>query len=245
MMKWSSQIVIGFAALVAGAAATVAVTTHAPVSTTGVSSKDRAAIERIVHDYIMEHPEILPEAMEALRDREVGKAVAANRSTIETPFAGAWEGSATPDVTLVEFFDYACGYCRASIPVIDRLLKEDPKLRIVYREFPVLGPDSEVAAKVSLAAAKAGKYGAFHRALFAQGRPEARAVSGVAKQLGIDPGAGNTPDATRELANNMELQRALNLTGTPSWVIGNKVLSGAVGYDALKAAIAEARARKT
>jgi protein-disulfide isomerase len=239
MMKWSSQIVIGFAALLAGAAATVAVTTHAPVSTT-----DKAAIERIVHDYIMEHPEILPEAMEHLRDREIAKAVVANRSMIETPFAGAWEGSATPDVTLVEFFDYACGYCRASIPVIDRLLKEDPKLRIVYREFPVLGPDSEAAAKVSLAAAKAGKYGAFHRALFAEGRPEPHAVSHVAQKLGIDASFGNSPEATREVANNMELQRALNLTGTPSWVIGDKVLSGAVGYDALKAAIAEARAGK-
>ncbi|CAN5359522.1 DsbA family protein [soil metagenome] len=230
---------IGLAALIAGAAATVAVTAHAPVSTT-----DKAAIERIVHDYILDHPEILPQAMENLRDREVGKAVAANRSIIETPFAGAWDGSATPDVTLVEFFDYACGYCRASIPVVDRLLKEDPKLRIVYREFPVLGPDSEAAAKVSLAAAKAGKYGAFHRAMFAQGRPEPRAVSSVAKQLGIDASFGNSPDATRELANNMELQRALNLTGTPSWVVGDKVLSGAVGYDALKAAIAEARNTK-
>jgi protein-disulfide isomerase len=240
MMKWSNQIVIGLAALVAGAAATVAVTTHAPVSIT-----DKAAIERIVHDYIMEHPEILPEAMEHLRDREVAKAVVANRSMIETPFAGAWEGSATPDVTLVEFFDYACGYCRASISVIDRLLKEDPKLRIVYREFPVLGPDSEAAAKVSLAAAKAGKYGTFHRALFAEGRPEPRAVSRVAQKLGIDASFGNSPEATREVANNMELQRALNLTGTPSWVIGDKVLSGAVGYDALKAAIAEARARKS
>lgn len=239
--NWRNTIVIGLAALMAGAAATVAVTAHAP---TTVSTTDKAAIERIVRDYILEHPEILPQAMENLRDREVTKAVNANRSIIETPFAGAWEGSATPDVTLVEFFDYACGYCRASIPVIDRLLKEDPRLRIVYREFPVLGPDSEAAAKVSLAAAKAGKYGAFHRALFAQGRPEPRAVSNVVRQLGIDPAFGNGAEATRELSNNMELQRALNLTGTPSWVVGDKVLSGAVGYDALKAAIAEARSRK-
>ncbi|WP_293881227.1 DsbA family protein [Sphingomonas sp.] len=239
MKNWSYTIMVGFAALIAGAAATVAVSSNAPVST-----MDKAAIERVVHDYILAHPEILPEAMERMRDREVGKAVAANRSIIETPFAGGWEGSATPDVTLVEFFDYACGYCRASIPVIDRLLKEDPKLRIVYREFPVLGPDSEAAAKASLAAAKAGKYGSFHRALFAEGRPEPHTVARVAKQLGIDPTQGNGPDATRELANNMELQRALNLTGTPSWIVGNKVLSGAVGYDVLKAAVTEARSLK-
>jgi protein-disulfide isomerase len=239
MKQWSNTIVVGLAALIAGAAATVAITSHAPVSVT-----DKAAIERIVHDYIMEHPEILPQAMEQLHDREVSKAVAANRSIIETPFAGGWEGSASPDVTLVEFFDYACGYCRASIPVVNRLLKEDPKLRIVYREFPVLGPDSEAAAKVSLAAAKAGKYAAFHRALFAEGPPAPRSVAAVARKLGIDANFGNSPEATRELANNMELQRALNLTGTPSWVIGDKVLSGAVGYDALKAAIAEVRGRK-
>ena len=238
MNEGTIRIVIGLTALAAGALATAAATG----GTTPVPATDKAAIEKIVRDYILEHPEILPEAMQRLQEREIGKAVAANRAAIETPFAGAWEGAEKPDVTIVEFFDYNCGYCRASLPDIDRLLKEDPGLRIVYREFPVLGPDSEAAARVSLAAAKAGKYPAFHRALFAAGRPDAATVAKVARSLGIDP-QGAAAEAQREIDANLSLQRALDLRGTPSWVIGNKVLGGAVGYEALKAAVAEARAK--
>lgn len=239
MNEGNIRILIGLSALAAGALAAAAATG----STAPVPPAEKAAIEKIVRDYILEHPEILPEAMQRLQDREVGKAVAANRRQIETPFAGAWEGSAQPDVTIVEFFDYACGFCRQSLPDIDRLLKEDPKLRIVYREFPVLGPDSEVAARAGLAAAKAGKYPAFHRALFAAGRPDTASVARVARSLGFDPqGAG--AEAQAEIDANLALQRPLDLRGTPSWVVGNKVLGGAVGYDALKAAIAEVRARK-
>ena len=84
---------------------------------------------------------------------------------LETPFASSWKGAAKPDVMLVEFFDYACGYCRASNPHIERLLKEDKGLRVVYRELPILGPESVAAARVSLAASKAGRFRQFHDAL--------------------------------------------------------------------------------
>jgi protein-disulfide isomerase len=243
MNEGTIRILIGISALVAGAFATAVATGSVPAATTAVRDGDRAAIEKIVREYILEHPEILPEAMQRLQERELAKAVNANRKQIETPFAGAWEGAAQPDVTVVEFFDYNCGYCRAALGDVDRLLKEDPKLRIVYREFPVLGPDSEVAARASLAAAKAGKYPEFHRALFAGGRVDAASVTRVARSLGIDPqGAG--PAAQAEIDANLSLQRPLDLRGTPSWVIGTKVFGGAVGYDTLKAAIAEARAKK-
>jgi protein-disulfide isomerase len=241
MTEKGIRIVIALMALAIGAAATAAVTT---ASAPTVSTTDKAAIEKIVRDYILEHPEILPEAMTKLQEREVAKAVNANRATLETPFAGAWEGASNADVTIVEFFDYACGYCRASLPDVDRLLKTDPKIRIVYRDFPVLGPDSETAARVSLAAAKAGKYPAFHRALFAAGRPDARTIARVAQELGIDTRPADSDEVRRAVAANLELQRPLNLTGTPSWVIGDKVLGGAVGYDALKAAVDAARAQK-
>ncbi len=239
MNEGNIRLLIGISALAAGALAAAAATG----GTTPVSTTDKAAIEKIVRDYILEHPEILPEAMQRLQEREVAKAVNANRRQIETPFAGAWEGSAQADVTIVEFFDYACGFCRQSVADVDRLLKEDPKLRIVFREFPVLGPDSEVAARASLAAAKAGKYPEFHRALFAVGRIDSASVAKVARSLGIDP-QGAASEAQAEITANLSLQRALDLRGTPSWVIGNKVLGGAVGYDALKAAVAEARAKK-
>ncbi len=241
MTEKGSRIVIALIALAAGAAATAAVTGN---TAPAVASADRAAIEKIVHDYILEHPEILPEAMGKLQEREIAKAINANRTAIETPFAGAWEGARDADVTIVEFFDYACGFCKASLPDVDKLLKSDPKLRIVYRDFPVLGPDSEAAARVSLAAAKAGKYAAFHRALYAAGRPDARTVASVAQALKIDTAPAASAEVRDEVAANLEMQRPLNLTGTPSWIIGDKVLGGAVGYDALKAAVDAARARK-
>ncbi len=239
MNAGTKQTMIGLIAFAAGAAATAAVTSGSPVA-----PHDRAAIETIVRDYILSHPEILPEAMDKLREREVAKAVNANRAAIETPFAGAWEGAADGDVTLVEFFDYNCGYCRASLPIVERLLAEDKKLKVVYREFPVLGPDSESAARAGLAAAKAGKYPQFHRALYAAGKPEPQTVARVAKVLGIDLAFADTAAARAEIESNLNFARPLALSGTPSWVIGDTVLSGAVGYEALRDAVAVARKRK-
>lgn len=232
---------IGLIAAAAGAAA-VAIATG---GSTPVGSTDKAAIEKIVRDYILEHPEILPEAMERLQDRESAKAVAANKKAVETPFKGAWEGNPNGDVVLVQFFDYACGYCRASLPDIDRLLREDPKLKIVYREMPVLGPDSEAAARLSLSVASTAQdYGRFHRALYAAGRPDAAARTKLAAAYGVPAAPSPNPVIEAELAANEQLQAALRITGTPTWIVGDRMLSGAVGYDALKAAVAEARAKR-
>lgn len=209
-----------------------------------VNTTDRAAIEKIVREYILTHPEILPQAMENLRAQELTKVVVQNRAAIETPVGDAWEGAADADVTLVEFFDYACGYCRASIADIDRLLAEDKKLKVVYRDMPVLGEDSVEAARLSVAAAMAGKFNTMHKPLYAKGRPTPDALAAVRKEIGLDKAAVANPAVDQELTKNLQLQRQLDLSGTPAWVVGNKVLVGAVGYDALKAAIAEARAAK-
>ncbi len=214
------------------------------LSATGsVQLSDRAAIEKIVREYILANPEILPEAMENLRAKELGKVVAANRAAIETPIGDAWEGAADADVTLVEFYDYACGYCRASLRDIDRLLAEDKKLKVVYRDMPVLGEDSLEAARLSVAAALAGKFRAMHKPLYAAGRPTPEVVEATRKRLGLDAKALRAPDVDRELARNLNLQRQLDLSGPPAWVVGDKVLVGAIGYEGLKAAIAEARAK--
>jgi protein-disulfide isomerase len=238
------MVVGGLAALLGVGGAMLFLGAGAPVGAT-----DRAAIEKIVREYILANPEILPEAMDNLKARELGKVVETNRQAIETPFAGAWEGAADADVVLVEFFDYACGYCRAALPDIQKLLKEDPKLKVVYREMPVLGQPSFDAAKVSLAAAQQGKYMAFHKAMFAAGRPSASAISDAQRQAGMNASDTQTAIASKaiedELNKSSEIQNALQLTGTPSWIVGNKVLVGAVGYDALKAEIAEARAAKS
>lgn len=233
-------MLIAAAAALAGAGGTALVMASAePVNTS-----DRAAIETIVREYILTHPEILPQAMENLRSKEMAKVVEANRKTIETPVGDAWEGAADADVTLVEFFDYACGYCRASIADVDRLLAEDKKLKVVYRDMPVLGEDSLAAARMSVAAAMAGKFNAMHKPLYKAGRPTVSNVEAARRQIGLDKNAISNPQVDRELGKNLQLQRDLDLSGTPAWVVGNKVLVGAVGYDALKAAIAEARAKK-
>lgn len=235
--------IAGVAAIIGIGGAALALGSGDPVKTT-----DRAAIEKIVREYILSHPEILPEAMQNLQARELSKTVIANRKAIETPFAGAWEGAADGDVVLVEFFDYACGYCRTSIADIERLLLEDKKLKVVYREMPVLGQTSDDAARVSLSAAKQGKYMAFHKAMFAAGRPSAAVIDSVQDKSGMDKAQSRddikSSAIESELNKSAELQRALQLSGTPSWVVGDKVMVGAVGYEALKAAIAEARAAK-
>ncbi len=201
-----------------------------------------AGTEKIIRNYIMAHPEILPEAMAALQSRETKKLVDANRARIETPFGGAWVGAKDGDVTLVEFFDYACGYCRAALPDIDRLLAEDKKLKIVYRELPILGEGSDMAARASLSVAQSGgNYTAFHRALYAAGRPDEQSISAALAQSGTKPEAATNDKITTEIAANLDLQRQLQLTGTPSWIVGDTVLNGAVGYDELKKAIAKAR----
>jgi protein-disulfide isomerase len=196
----------------------------------------------IVHSYLLRNPEVVAEAFQRLQEKELAKVVTANRAAFETPYAGAWAGAKDGDVVLVEFFDYACSFCRKSNADLDRLLKEDGKLKIVWREWPVLGPDSEAAARTSLAAAAAGRFKPFHDALFAAGRPTPIAVAAAARAAGV-ASPGPPPKAAEELARNYDLARAVAANGTPTFVVGDKVLRGAVGYAALKAAIVAARER--
>ncbi len=213
-----------------------------------VLPKDRAAIEAIVREYILAHPEIIPEAMAGLETRTVAKSLAAQRKVFETPFVGASAGDPQGDVRLVVFFDYACPYCRSSAADVTRLLATDKRLKVVFRDFPVLGEPSNAAALASLAAAKQGKYLAFHDALFAgSGRLSAERATAAARAAGLDAKRLNADmaaaDVKAEVAKNLDLGRTLQLTGTPTYIVGDKLLSGAVGYDALKAAVAEARGK--
>jgi len=196
---------------------------------------------RIVRQGLLADPQILSDTVDALRDSQYSPVLEANRAALETPFASSWRGSAKPDVTLVEFFDYACPYCKSSNPSVDRLLAEDKGLRVVYRELPILGPDSVTAARLSLAASKLGRFNQFHDALWEAGRPAPETNAAAASAAGIAPEPGNDPAVEGELKRNFQLAGQLGATGTPVFVIGNKVMNGAVGYEALKAAIAEAR----
>lgn len=198
---------------------------------------------RIVREGLLADPQILVDTADALRDRQYEPTLTAQRAALETPFGSSWKGSAKPDVVLVEFFDYACPYCKTSNPHIERLIKEDKGLRVVYRELPILGPQSVAAARLSLAASKAGRFNQFHDALWEAGRPGPETLAVASRAAGLKLPVAPTPDAEAELNRNFKLAGQLGATGTPLFVVGNKVMNSAVGYDALKKAIADARAK--
>ena len=201
------------------------------------------AASRIVREGVMADPQILVDGSDALRDRQYEPTLKARRAALETPFGSSWKGAAKPDVVLVEFFDYACAYCRASNPHIEQLLREDKGLRVVFRELPILGPESVAAARLSLAASKAGRFNQYYDALFAAGRPGAETIAAATQAAGINPPPASSPDAEAELKRNFELAGALGATGTPLFIVGDRVMNSAVGYAALKKAIADARAK--
>jgi protein-disulfide isomerase len=238
-------IVLLAVAAVAAAIGAGAVALSKDGSSPVTGATDKASVEKIVREYILSHPEILPLAMKNLEASETVKRLSGNRAAIETPFGSAWEGASDGDVTLVEFFDYACGYCKGAVADIARLLAEDKKLKVVYREMPVLGEPSLNAARLSIVAAKSPNYMAFHKALYGGGRPDDAGIDAALASAGLNPATARAeakmPFVEAELAKSSQLQTALALNGTPSWVVGDKVIIGAVGYDELKAAIAETR----
>ena len=198
---------------------------------------------KIVRQGMLADPQILADTAEALRDSQYAPVIAANKTALETPFASSWKGSAKPDVTLVEFFDYACPYCKASNPAVERIVQEDKGVRVVYRELPILGPNSVAAARLSLEASKAGHFAAFHDTLWNTGRPAPETIAVAAKAAGINAEPAPDPAIEAELKRNFQLAGHLGATGTPLFVIGDRVVNAAITYDALKKAVAAARAK--
>ncbi|MFN3818606.1 DsbA family protein [Blastomonas sp.] len=221
---------------------------NAAAAAAGFDTQEKAAIEAIVRAYILDNPEIIPEAVENLRSKQAEKRIASVRNEIEQPYAAAFAGNPNGDVVLVEYSDFACGFCRQSVSDVARLLSEDKNLKIVFHELPILSDESRVAAAWGLAAAQQDKYYAFYKAMFAAGRPNQSTIEQAAKTAGLDMAAARSFVATNKtdavLEGNIRVAQQLEFSGTPSWVVGNKVLNGAVGYQELKSAIDEARAAK-
>ena len=207
-----------------------------------LGAADRTRVERVVRDYILANPELLPQAMQKLQDRETGKQIATVRGSVQTPFAGAWMGNPKGDVTVVQFFDYNCTYCRAMLPAIDQLIRADPNVKVVFRELPILAESSRDAARASLAAAAQGRFATFHKALYAGGPVTAASIAAAARVARVDL-ARPARQGDEELASNLAMATKLGLNGTPAWVVGDQVLSGAVPLDRLQDAVAKARAR--
>ena len=196
---------------------------------------------KIVRQAMLQDPQILVDAANVLQDRQYAPTLNNARAQIETPFGSSWKGAQKPEVVLVEFYDYACPYCKASNPHVDQLVRETPKLRVVYRELPILGPNSVEAARLSLAASKAGRFQQFHDALYAAGRPAPDTNAAAARIANIPAKPAEDAAIEAELKKNFQLASQLGATGTPLFVVGDRVLSGAVGYDALKSAVEDAQ----
>ena len=214
------------------------------------ANPDKAKIESVVRAYLLENPEILPEAMERLQAKEaLAQQKAANEglkghsAEVVKPYGGAWTGNPKGDVTVVAFMDYNCGYCRASLPTLAKLAAADPGIRIVYREYPVLGAESTEAARWALAAADQNKFKPFHEALY-----EGLNFDAAAAKAGLDIGqaraALRSPRVSGEIAANRKIGYDLRLTGTPGFVIGKTVYHGAMDYASFVKAVAAARASK-
>lgn len=234
-------IIFASAALGAGAVVTVDRVAAASEPVAG-----RGAMERVVRDYLLANPEILPEAMGVLKTRRVATEIAANRPAIVKPYGSAWIGNPNGDVTIVEYFDYNCGFCRASLPTIDRLVASDPGVRIVFRELPILSAESRTAAGLSLVAAEKGKFRAFHDALYAAGPITNASLTHAVVAAGLDPRAAQlaaqAPKVASEIDTNLAVAGRLEMSGTPSWVIGDRVFSTILSLEQLQAAVAVARA---
>ena len=211
----------------------------------GMSNTDRKATEAVVRAYILEHPEILTEAAQILEQRALAKRLDLAGDALTTAFAGAAAGNPQGDVTLVEFTDYNCGFCRSSVADVQKMVGTDKNLRVVFREVPILSASSRDASKWALAAAKQGKHKAFHDAMFAGEKPNDASIRLAAQKAGLDMAKAevdaNSEAVTAEIEANLAMMQKLGVGGTPTFVIGDTILEGALGHDALRQAVADAR----
>ena len=216
----------------------------------------RPQVEAIVRDYLVANPDILSEMQVALEERERDLQQAAQEEAIssasEQIFNAAYDGvvgNPEGSVTVVEFFDYNCGYCKRAYEDMEAMVANDPDLRFVLKEFPILGPDSQKAHVVSMAfrALAPEKYGEFHRAvLMGGGRANEAAAIRAATDLGVDETAlreeMKNPAITQAFTETYELATRLSISGTPSYVVGNEVVFGALGQAVLEEKVEQTRA---
>ncbi|WP_121115906.1 DsbA family protein [Croceibacterium ferulae] len=196
-------------------------------------------------DYLLANPQVLPEAIALLQQQEQQGRIGPLRAQLEQPFSGAVLGNPQGAVTLVAFSDYACGFCRRSLDDVKALIAANPDLKVVMREYPILSPASADAARMALAAAQQGRYAAFHDAMFRLGPPSEAGIAAAAREAGLDmaraQAAIRNGAIDQALQANGAMAAQLGINGTPAWIAGDQLLSGAVGQQALAEAVQTAR----
>ncbi len=220
-----------------------------------VSVAERSKIEGVVRDYLLKNPEILAEvqgAYEAKQDEQrtvqMAGALKENAQSLYKTTSSPFVGAAEPDVTVVEFFDYNCGFCRRAMPDIIKLTSGDPKVKFVFKEFPIFGKDSEAAARAALAAGKQGKYWEMHKALFEHdGKLTEESALSVAQGLGLNveklKADMSSAETSKEIEETRQLAEKLGIQGTPHFFVGDQVIPGAPEdlHDQLQSKIADVR----
>ena len=220
----------------------------------GFSPEQVEGIERLIQQYLLDNPEVLVESLTRFQQRQriadqrrKQQAVGVHRKALLEDRDAPVLGNPKGDVAIVEFFDYRCPYCRKVAPTVKKVMEEDGNIRLVMKEFPILGPQSVQAARAALAAARQGKYEEFHWALMTKpGDMSAPHIRKIAREVGLDvkrlEDDMKSPDIERMIQINRQLATALGIQGTPAFVIGNTVVPGAVDLATLKRLVAEARA---
>ena len=216
---------------------------------------DRQALEQVIHDYIVTHPEVIIEAIKAgdakakeQEEAQTREQIVKHRDDLVHDAASPEGGNPAGDVTIVEFFDYRCPYCKQVEPALETLLKEDSRIRIVYKEFPILGPESMIASRVALAALKQSpqKYARLHTALMnAKGELSQDSILKAAEAAGLDVAKIKADMSGRDIdaliKRNYSLAETLNIRGTPAFIIGKALSPGAVDLATFKRMVADAR----
>jgi protein-disulfide isomerase len=213
----------------------------------------REQLKGLIRDYLLEHPEVIAEAVgklqekeEARKDAERAAVIATRKDELFNPKEQTFLGNLQGDVTIVEFFDYNCGYCKSMFADLMQVVKSDGRIRVVMKELPILGPSSVTASKAALAARNQRKYAEFHQALISyKGALNEAAVTTVAKGVGLNveklQADMKDPELDKIIDRNRTLAQDLGVTGTPALVIGDTFVGGAIGKDRIAELVAAAR----
>lgn len=218
-----------------------------------LSDDQRNDVRDVIKSYLVENPQVIAEALEALQARRrvaertrVEQALVARRDELIASPDDPAIGPDNASVTLVEFFDYQCPYCKRMTGPLESLIEQEKNLRIVFKEFPILGEPSVLAAHAALAADRQGKYLEFHMAMMKRrGKPSQESIEAVAKAVGLDLEQLRTDMQRKEIRDkvqaNNDLARTLGVTGTPAFIIGDEIVPGAVTISRLRSLIDKAR----
>ncbi len=218
---------------------------------TPLDQAEQKAIKALILQTIRDNPEVLVETLLACQEEAQAQAQAEQRTAfdrvselLKSDTNTGVMGNTDGDIVLVEFFDYNCPYCRRAAPVLFELIEENPDLRIIMRERPILGPDSELTARASLAALKQDGFATFHEALMTQSRANSATIRRAAEKAGLDydllQADMNSPEVDAHIAKSRDLARQLGISGTPTFLIGETLVPGLLEKTDLQALISEA-----